>query len=44
VSVDKYSSNRVRVIGYVQHPGEIPFEDTPTLLDAIGRAGLITPP
>jgi polysaccharide export outer membrane protein len=43
VSVDKYSSNRVRVIGYVQHPGEILFEDTPTLLDAIGRAGLISP-
>ncbi|WP_263360080.1 polysaccharide biosynthesis/export family protein [Acidicapsa ligni] len=41
VSIDKYSSNRVRVMGYVQHPGEIYFEDTPTLLDAIGRAGLI---
>jgi polysaccharide export outer membrane protein len=43
VSVDKYSSNRVRVLGYVQHPGEITFEETPTLLDAIGRAGLIQP-
>jgi len=43
VSIDKYSANRVRVIGYVQHPGEIPFEGTPTLLDAIGRAGLISP-
>lgn len=43
VKIDKYSANRVRVIGYVQHPGEIPFEGTPTLLDAIGRAGLITP-
>ena len=43
VSIDKYSSNRVRVIGYVQHPGEILFEGTPTLLDAIGRAGLISP-
>jgi polysaccharide export outer membrane protein len=43
VSIDKYSSNRVRVIGYVQHPGEITFEETPTLLNAIGRAGLITP-
>jgi polysaccharide export outer membrane protein len=41
VSIDKYSSNRVRVLGYVQKPGEIYFEDTPTLLDAIGRAGLI---
>jgi polysaccharide biosynthesis/export protein len=43
VRVDKYSSNRVRVLGYVQHPGEITFEGTPTLLDAIGRAGLIAP-
>jgi polysaccharide export outer membrane protein len=43
VSIDKYSSNRVRVLGYVQHPGEITFEETPTLLDAIGRAGLISP-
>jgi polysaccharide export outer membrane protein len=43
VRVDKYSSNRVRVLGYVQHPGEILFEGTPTLLDAIGRAGLISP-
>jgi len=42
VKIDKYSANRVRVIGYVQHPGEIPFEGTPTLLDAIGRAGLIS--
>jgi polysaccharide export outer membrane protein len=43
VSIDKYSSNRVRVLGYVQHPGAILFEDTPTLLDAIGKAGMITP-
>ena len=43
VIITKFTSNRVRVIGYVQHPGEIPFEGTPTLLDAIGRAGLITP-
>jgi polysaccharide export outer membrane protein len=42
VNVEKYSSNRVRVLGYVLHPGEIPFEDTPTLLDAISRAGLIS--
>ena len=43
VIITKFTSNRVRVIGYVQHPGEISFEGTPTLLDAIGRAGLITP-
>ena len=43
VGIDKYTSNRVRVLGYVQHPGEIYFEDTPTLLDAISKAGLISP-
>ncbi|HTJ29213.1 MAG TPA: polysaccharide biosynthesis/export family protein [Acidobacteriaceae bacterium] len=43
VAVDKYTSNRVRVLGYVQHPGEIAFEGQPTLLDAISRAGLISP-
>lgn len=43
VAVEKYTSNRVRVLGYVQHPGEIPFEGQPTLLDAISRAGLISP-
>jgi polysaccharide export outer membrane protein len=43
VSVDKYSSNSVRVIGYVQHPGSYTFEGTPTLLDAIGKAGMISP-
>jgi len=43
VRVDKYSSNRVQVLGYVQHPGQILFDETPTLLDAIGRAGLIVP-
>lgn len=43
LTITKYSANKVRVIGYVQHPGEITFEDTPTLLDAIGRAGLISP-
>ncbi len=42
VRVDKYSSNRVRVVGYVQHPGEVAFEGTPTLLDAIGKAGLLS--
>ncbi len=42
VSVDKYSSNRVQVLGYVLHPGEVLFDGTPTLLDAISRAGLIS--
>ncbi len=41
VSVDKYSSNRVVVLGNVQHPGVLYFDDTPTLLDVIARAGLL---
>jgi polysaccharide export outer membrane protein len=43
VSIEKYSSNSVRVIGYVQHPGSYTFDATPTLLDAIGKAGMISP-
>jgi polysaccharide export outer membrane protein len=43
VAVEKYTSNHVRVLGYVQHPGEILFDETPTLLNAISRAGLISP-
>jgi polysaccharide export outer membrane protein len=43
VGVEKYTSNHVRVLGYVQHPGDILFDDTPTLLNAISRAGIITP-
>jgi polysaccharide export outer membrane protein len=41
VSIDKYSSNRVVVLGNVQHPGVLYFDDTPTLLDVIARAGLL---
>jgi polysaccharide export outer membrane protein len=38
--IDKYSSNKITVFGYVQHPGPMFFDETPTLLDAIARAGL----
>jgi polysaccharide biosynthesis/export protein len=41
VSVDTYTSNSVQVLGYVMRPSRIAFETTPTLLDAISRAGLI---
>jgi polysaccharide biosynthesis/export protein len=41
VNVDKYGSNRVIVLGSVQHPGVLYFDDTPTLLDVIARAGLL---
>lgn len=41
VNIDKYSSNRIIVIGSVQHPGVLYFDDTPTLLDVIARSGLL---
>ena len=44
VNVDKYGSNRVIILGSVQHPGVLYFDDTPTLLDVIARAGLLANP
>ena len=41
VNVDKYGSNRVIILGSVQHPGVLYFDNTPTLLDVIARAGLL---
>jgi polysaccharide export outer membrane protein len=41
VNVDKYGSNRVIVMGSVQHPGVLYFDTTPTLLDVIARGGLL---
>jgi polysaccharide biosynthesis/export protein len=41
VNVDKYGSNRVIILGSVQHPGVLYFDSTPTLLDVIARAGLL---
>jgi polysaccharide biosynthesis/export protein len=41
VNIDKYSSNRVVVIGSVSHPGVYYFDNTPTLLDVIARSGLL---
>ncbi len=41
VSIDKYGSNRVVVLGNVLHPGVLYFDDPPTLLDVIARAGLM---
>jgi polysaccharide export outer membrane protein len=43
VSIDKYSSNQVKVLGYVERPGPQLLEGQPTLLDAILKAGVITP-
>ena len=44
VNVDKYGSNRVTVLGNVQHPGVFYFDSTPTLLDAVSRGGLQSTP
>jgi polysaccharide export outer membrane protein len=41
VGVDHYTSNRISVIGAVQHQGSMNFDGTPLLLDAISRAGAL---
>jgi polysaccharide biosynthesis/export protein len=41
VGVDRYTSNRISVIGAVQHQGSMTFDGTPLLLDAISRAGAL---
>ena len=42
VAVQKYGGNRVLVLGNVEHPGILVFDGTPTLLEALSRAGLST--
>ncbi len=42
VTVTKYTANRVRVLGAVDHPGPMEFDGNPTLLEAITRGGLPT--
>lgn len=37
--VDQYTANRVTVLGRVQNPGTIQFEEQPTLLETLARAG-----
>jgi polysaccharide export outer membrane protein len=44
LGVDKYGSNHVTVLGNVKNPGVISFDGTPTLLEAITRAGLSASP
>jgi polysaccharide export outer membrane protein len=44
VRVDKYSSNRILLLGRVSQPGVQYFERTPTLLEALGRGGLVLAP
>ena len=45
IGVEKYGSNTVMIFGNIQRPGILPYEGTtPTLLDAIGRGGLLPNP
>jgi polysaccharide export outer membrane protein len=45
IGVERYGSNTVMIFGNVKNPGILPYEGTtPTLLDAIGRAGLMVNP
>ena len=39
VRVEHYKSNRITVIGRVEHPGEILFNTPPRLLDILAQAG-----
>ena len=41
VTVTQYTSNRVLVLGAVEHPGVMTFEGTPKLLEALTRAGML---
>jgi polysaccharide export outer membrane protein len=40
VGVDVYTSDFVTVLGAVEHPGQMMFEQPPTLLSVISRAGM----
>jgi len=41
IEISKYGSNRILILGNVQHPGVLNYDGTPTLLDAIARGGLL---
>ena len=42
VGVDRYTSNRLFVLGAVEHPGSVVFDRPPTLLEVITQAGGFT--
>jgi polysaccharide export outer membrane protein len=44
VTVTKYTANKVLVLGAVEKPGVMTFDGSPTLLEALSRAGLETGP
>ncbi|SFS07071.1 polysaccharide export outer membrane protein [Granulicella pectinivorans] len=39
IGVDKYSSNKILLLGAVEHPGILLFDGPPTLLEVISRGG-----
>jgi polysaccharide export outer membrane protein len=39
VRVDKYTSNRVIILGRVEHPGIVEFDTAPTLLEILSKSG-----
>ena len=41
VGVEKYTSNRVLLLGAVEHPGIINFDAPPTLLEVVTRGGVL---
>ena len=43
VGVEKYTSNRVLLLGAVEHPGVINFDQPPTLLEVLTRGGGMAP-
>jgi|GEM_PF-1292149 len=44
VQVTKYGSNHILLLGAVEHPGVITFDQPPTLLEAITRGGQVVNP
>lgn len=44
ITVNKYTANRVLLLGAVEHPGMMTFEGTPTLLEALTRGGFVSGP
>jgi polysaccharide export outer membrane protein len=41
VAVEQYTSNRITVLGRVQNPGIIQFDQAPTILEVLARAGAL---
>jgi len=39
VTMSSYSGNSITVLGHVAHPGQLTFNDNPTLLEVLARAG-----